>query len=66
MKRFAFIILIICFGCSDSKEYKVQFGNIDWPEKGTPVYIKGLKVGQVKELKFDEDKRALATIQIDG
>jgi ABC-type transporter Mla subunit MlaD len=66
MKIFIFTLLVVCFGCSGTKEYKIQFDNVAWLEKGTPVCIKGLKVGEVIELKLDEDKSALATIQIDG
>jgi ABC-type transporter Mla subunit MlaD len=59
-----FILLVGLVSCSDSKYYKVQFENVDRLTEGDKVILKGLEVGQVKELKIDDEQKVLATIWV--
>ncbi|MFN4082954.1 MAG: MlaD family protein [Bacteroidia bacterium] len=54
---------------SDVKEYYVVFNSVEGVVKSTPIYYKGLKVGQVEKfslLKDDNKNRILGTLSIDG
>ena len=59
-----FTFLLGLFSCSDSEYYKVQFDNVDRLTEGDKVILKGLEVGQVKNLELDDQKRILVTIWI--
>jgi ABC-type transporter Mla subunit MlaD len=58
------ILLLGLISCSDSEYYKVQFDNVDRLTEGDKVILKGLEVGQVKDLTIDEEKKVLATIWV--
>jgi ABC-type transporter Mla subunit MlaD len=64
MKRlfFTYIFLLGLIGCSESEYYKVQFDNVDRLMEGDKVILKGLVVGQVSDLRLDDEKKVLATI----
>ena len=59
-----YILLLGIIGCSDSEYYKVQFDDVDRLTEGDKVFLKGLEVGEVKDLTLDENKKILATIWI--
>lgn len=59
-----FILLVGLTSCSDYEYYKVQFENVDRLTEGDKVILKGLEIGQVKDLKIDNEKKVLATIQV--
>jgi phospholipid/cholesterol/gamma-HCH transport system substrate-binding protein len=59
-----FILLVGLISCSDSEYYKVQFENVDRLTEGDKVILKGLEVGQVKDLKIDDENKVLATIWV--
>lgn len=63
-KILTFILLLGLIGCSDSAYYKVQFDDVDRLTAGNKVFIKGLEVGEVKDLIIDDEKKVLATIWI--
>lgn len=63
-KILTYILLLTLISCSDSEYYKVQFDNVDWLAEGDKVILKGLEVGQVKDLTIDNEKKVLATIWI--
>lgn len=59
-----YVLLLGLISCSDSEYYKVQFDNVDRLTEGDKVVLKGLEVGQVKDLKLDDEKKILATIRV--
>lgn len=59
-----YILLLGLIGCSDSEYYKVQFDNVDRLTEGDKVILKGMEVGQVKDLELDNEKKILATIWV--
>lgn len=59
-----FILLLGLISCSDSEYYKVQVDNVDRLMEGDKVLLKGLEVGQVKDLELDDEKKILATIWV--
>jgi ABC-type transporter Mla subunit MlaD len=59
-----FTLLVGLIGCSDSEYYKVQFENVDRLTEGDKVILKGLEIGQVKDLKIDDEMKVLATLQV--
>jgi len=59
-----FILLLGLISCSDSEYYKVQFDNVDRLTEGDKVIVKGMEVGQVKDLELDDDKKILATVWV--
>jgi|GEM_PF-6440334 ABC-type transporter Mla subunit MlaD len=58
------ILLLGLISCSDSEYYKVQFENVDRLTEGDKVILKGMEVGQVKDLELDNEKKILATIWV--
>lgn len=50
--------------CSDSEYYKVQFDNVDRLTSGDKVFIRGLEVGEIKDLAIDDEKKVLATVWV--
>ena len=48
----------------NAEYYKVQFDNVDRLTEGDKVILKGLEVGQVKDLELDAEKKILATIWV--
>jgi ABC-type transporter Mla subunit MlaD len=59
-----YIVLPALISCSDSEYYKVQFDDVDRLTEGDKVFLKGLEVGEVKDLTLDEDKKILATVWV--
>lgn len=59
-----YILLLGLISCSDSECYKVQFDNVDRLTEGDKVILKGMEVGQVKDLELDNEKKILATIWV--
>ena len=59
-----FILLVGLISCSGSEYYKVQFDNVDRLTEGDKVILKGLEIGQVKDLKIDDENKVLATIWV--
>ncbi|MFN9861910.1 MAG: MlaD family protein [Cyclobacteriaceae bacterium] len=59
-----YLLLLGFFGCTDNEQYKIQFEQVDWLKTGDRVTINGLDVGQVKNLKLDDEQKILATIEI--
>lgn len=59
-----YFLLLTLISCSDSEYYKVQFDNVDQLTEGDKVILKGLEVGQVKDLVIDNEKKVLATIWV--
>ena len=59
-----FTILLGLVACSDSEYYKVQFDNVHHLDSGDKVYIKGLEVGEIKDMDLDDEKKILATIWV--
>jgi len=49
---------------ASTEYYKVQFDNAHLLKEGDKVYLKGLEVGEVKDIKLDEEKKILMTILI--
>lgn len=59
-----YLLLLGLMSCSDSEYYKVQFDYVDRLSEGDKVILKGLEVGEVKDLRLDENKKILATIWV--
>jgi ABC-type transporter Mla subunit MlaD len=59
-----YILILGLFSCSDSEYYKVQFDNVDRLTEGDKVILKGMEVGQVKDLELGNEKKILATIWV--
>ena len=62
--RLIFLLLIIFTSCSDSTEYKIKFDDIGRLNEDDKILIKGVHVGQVKDIVVDEDEKMLVTISI--
>lgn len=60
----AIILSIVVFGCSDTEYYKVQFDDVNRLKEGDKVFLKGLEVGEVKDLQLNDNKKILATIWV--
>lgn len=60
--RLIFLLLIILTSCSDSREYKIKFDDVERLGEGDKIFIRG--VGQVKDISVDENKKFLVTISI--
>ena len=60
----AIFFLLGLLGCSDSKEYKIKFDNVDWLKVSDPVLFKGLVVGEVRKMKVDVEAKILVTIDL--
>ena len=60
------LLLFGLLGCSNSKDFKIKFGNVDWLKTGDKVLCKGLVVGEVKKLTVDEGKKILASVTVDN
>ena len=58
------ILLAGLTSCSDTEYYEVQFENVDRLTEGDKVILKGLVIGNVKDLKIDDENKVLATIQV--
>ena len=58
------VLLVGLTSCSDSEYYEVQFENVDRLTEGDKVIVKGLEIGQVKDLQIDDENKVLATIQV--
>ena len=62
--RLIFLLLIILTSCSHSREYKIKFDHVDRLDEGDNIFIRGVYVGQVKDVTVDEDKKILVKISI--
>ncbi len=47
-----------------TEHYKVQFDNAYYLAEGDKVYIKGLEVGEIKDIEIDKENKILMTILI--
>ena len=62
--RLIFLLLIIFTSCSDSTDYKIKFDDIGRLDEDDKILIRGVQVGQVKDIVVDEDEKMLVTISI--
>lgn len=65
-KILALFILCSLIGCNDNCNLTVRFPNADGLSTYTQVTLNGLKIGQVSNLKLDDNKTILASVVIDG
>lgn len=59
-----YFLLFGLISCGDSEYYKVQFDNVNRLTEGDKVILKGLDIGEVKDLELDAEKKILATIWV--
>jgi ABC-type transporter Mla subunit MlaD len=57
-------LLLGLFGCSDTKDYKIKFDNVDWLRVSDQVIYRGLVVGEVTKIKVDTDTKILVSVNL--
>src|SRR5688572_1917607 len=57
------LLFIILTSCSDSREYKIKFDRVERLIAGEKIFIRGVYVGEVVDLK-EKDEEVLVTISI--
>ncbi len=62
--RLIFLLLIIFTSCSNSREYKIKFDDVERLDEGDKIFIRGVQIGEVKDVTDDEDEKILVTISI--